>query len=69
MIEKIFNYVRPKSMAMFKEQREQWSVDPITALRNENEARLLAEKNTTRRSEIIAEQKRLTTAALRKGVQ
>lgn len=45
------------------------TVDPITALRNENEARLLAEKNTTRRSEILAEQKRLTTAALRKGVQ
>ena len=47
------------------------AIDRITALRNENEARLAAEKNTTRRGEILAEQFRLTTAALmrkREGV-
>lgn len=49
--------------------REEPAVDPITALRNENEARLLSETNTTKRGEILAEQKRITTAALRKGVQ
>ena len=44
------------------------STDPLTALRNENEARLMVERNSTRRGEIFAEQKRLTTAALRRGL-
>ena len=55
-------------LAMLKAKQPE-PMDDITALRNENSARLAVEKNTTRRGEIIAEQKRLTMAALRKGVK
>lgn len=43
-------------------------VDPLTRARNENSAALAVERNTTRRQWLLDEQRRLTTAALRRGM-
>lgn len=54
--------------ALFRPAIDPEQVDPLTRARNENSAAMEVEGNTTRRAQIMAEQRALTTAALRRGV-